>query len=348
MDLIVKNTNKKNILNNFKNFIFQEGDSDSIKFYIDKAELFFNELRVKERLIYELAYGGLGYSEIAKKLGYSFKDIQNKIYGAYRLFIRPDYPSDLYRLKVIRRSLGIKQEEIATKLKKSKDSYSKYERSEINFDEEGTEEKIIEIILNYIYKSNIFAKIKNGGISKEVWEMYFNQAGMPEYVGFIDRIIYSERHVFKTMLFKVLEDNNTNDILIGKYMGLLIRVSNIDVFEEFIGLTISKIKSELEKETKEHPDLGMLISFALNYQGFKGIKLNEKFKKAATDYLRINWLRKFYGKTITFIADVYKNDSLENLEFYKYLLFGLDELSINEIKNINNLIDSYYESLKKL
>jgi transcriptional regulator with XRE-family HTH domain len=338
---MTKKLNGKDIISSFKKHMGQNS-------YPAEAINFFNSLRLKDKLIFELAADGLSYEEISNRLGYSPKDVQDKIYEAYQSFLKPGNSKGFYRLKVIRNSFKIMQGQMGDALGKTLDAYSKYERGEINLEGENAEERILSIVLENARKSDVYMKIKNNEISSDTWQLYFSQAALTVHLNIIDKIMKSKNNTLKAILFGVLENFLAHNLFMGKYMNALIKVSHIDIFESAEGLNISKIQKEITKGADKAVSVNEMIGIANAVSVYEEVKLNGSFIKISEEFLKVYWLREFYIATINYIAGIFKGNKQDSAEVYRLLLFEPDMPGAGEIKNINNLMDSYNESLKKL
>jgi hypothetical protein len=334
---MAKKQSEKDIIKSFKKRIENN-------YYSVEAINFFNGIKLKNKLIFELGGEGLSYVEISNRLGCNLKYVQENINSAYRYFLNPYSTSELYRLKVIRRSFKIMQDEIAKGLKKTLDAYSKFERGDINLEGKNAEDMIVEVVLKNVSESDIFIKIKNGEINKGNWELYFNQASLLEHLGAVGKIMTAKNDILRAMLFGVLKSYLISNLFLGRYLNSLISVSNASIFEDLDNLNISRIKKEVGKDTSE---IG-LISIANIISTSEKIRLNADFIKKSEEYLKFHYLRKYYFDTINYIVGIFKDGRDENTEVFKLLLFEPDAVSAQEIKKLNDLIDCYYKSLKKL
>lgn len=329
------------VLKEFESYL-KETDVFSPDFKInDRTSRFLEKLRVKDRICLELAAKGFSYPEISKKTGLDTGRVEMVLKKSYLLFYGRDFPKGRYRLKAIRRSLEIGQDEVANVVGKTKDAYSKYERGAINFEGNDIEDRILSFLLSKVSKPEEISGSLSTDSKEEVWEVLvhpvsFNQPDMAK------KILGLKDSELKYIFFYLLNSYGSNPLFFERYLHFFFKLFKTCPFPTNSKATLSNLKGSIGGSYKT-VKLDLFIRRIISFSKKKNISLDKKFMATAKEYLKLSGLRDSYLETISFIRDILLKEKTIDQKTMIEVFFGIPVFNKKTLGVINDVVDKYYK-----
>jgi len=329
------------ILKEFEHYL-KETDIFNPDFKIgDKASRFLERLKVKERIFLELAAKGFNYPEISKKTGLDTGRVEIVLKNLYLLFYGRDFPKGRYRLKAIRRSLGIGQDEVVKVIGKTKDAYSKYERGAINFEDSDIEGKIVSFLLSKVSKPEEISNSLSTTSREEVWEVLIHPVSFNQ-PDIVKKILELKDSKLKHIFFYLLNSYGSNPLFFERYFHLFLKLFKTSPFPVNSKATLSNLKDGIGGSYKT-AKLGLFVRKIISFSKGNNILLDKKFVAAAKEYLKLSGLRDSYLETISFVKDILLKKETMDQRIVMEVFFGIPVFNKKILGVINDVVDKYFK-----
>ena len=307
----------------------------------DKASRFLERLKVKERISLELAAKGCSYPEISKKTGLDTGRVEGVLKNLYLLFYGRDFPKGRYRLKAIRRSLEVGQDEVAKVIGKTKDAYSKYERGAINFEGNDIEDRIGSFLLSKVSKPEEISNSLSTTSKEEVWEVLvhpvsFNQPDIAK------KILGLKDSKLKHIFFYLLNNYGLNPLFFERYFSLFLKLHKTTPFPVNSKTTLLNLKDGTGGSYKA-VKLDLFVRKIISFSKKKNILLDKKFVAIAKEYLKLSGLRESYLETISFVKDILLKEKTIDKKTIMEVFFGIPVFNKKILGVINDVVDKYFK-----
>lgn len=303
-------------------------------------EKVMDSLTIKERGIIKLAAEGFNYNEIAKKRNMKFIDVEKVIRKACSLFCGREIPKERSRLKVIRISLGVSQDEVAAKLKPKKDAYSKFERGIINLDDEESCDKIMDYLISCIKEPHDFNMIQGKEDEMEVWERVIPTPLAIDMEQIIKIMPEVENSKIKYLFYHICKYYKEKSGFESRYGQLLNAVTGIDIVYNLKGMNIRKIREYFKNNGKDL-NYGFLIDEIGGFAKSEKIYLNENFYKTRKDFLSIRKINEDFIEMLDFMYSILVNGSYKENDIMNEIFWGTSKINQEDIKKVNTAIDNF-------
>ena len=306
----------------------------------DKTYGYLDKLKVKERACLELASKGFNYQEISKKTGLDIGRVEIVIKNLYLLFYGRDFPRGRYRLKVIRRSLEIGQDEVAGVIEKTKDAYSKYERRTITFKDDNIEDRILSYLLSKVSKPEEISGSLSTGYKEEAWGVLVNPVSFNQ-PDLAKKILELKDSKLKDIFFYLLNSFGSNPLFFERYFHLFFKLYKTCPFP-VDGKTTLNLKDSMGKNYKT-VKLDLFVRKIISFSKKKNISLDKKFMATAKEYLKLSGLRDSYLETISFIKDILLKEKTIGQKTMMEVFFGIPVFNKKTLGVVNDAVNKYYK-----